>query len=206
MLTPLCRASLSVAVLCGGAITLSAQQGTPPPLRAAVDLITIDVQISPNRDAPFREFTTSDFEVRVSGKTRPVASATLLHRDTGAVRRPSDRTEPLPAATDAECAFAFRRTVDRPTVHYLLGVNAIDADRQAVKKVEVKVVDRAFDVQKFAWRSPIRKAGLENGHNTERRCQSLLSLLTPTLNRTTARGLNQFERCAIRKPACFLRT
>ena len=67
------------------------QQVSPPPLRGGVDLVTIDVQIAPSREAPMRDFLLSDFDIRIAGRKRPAVSATLLHYDTGAVTRDPPR-------------------------------------------------------------------------------------------------------------------
>jgi hypothetical protein len=55
-------------------LALSAQQA--PALRASVDLVTIDVQVTPARDSPLRQLAAADFDITISGQKRPAASAT----------------------------------------------------------------------------------------------------------------------------------
>lgn len=147
-------AVLAVLVLLAGSAggsVVEARQN-PPPFRTGVDLITIDVQITPSRSATIRDFVPSDFEITISGRKRPAVSATRLHDDTGTVAR-----EPPRAHTAPECVFGFHRKTDRTTVHYLVGVEASEADRKEVKQVGTKMVDAAFAVQWIVWRSPIRR-------------------------------------------------
>ena len=125
----------------------------PPGFRAEVDLITVDVQVTPVRDAPIREFAPSDFAIKIARHERPAVSATMLHHDEGTViSHPPRDTRSTPT-----CIFAFHRNKDVPTVHYLVGVETTDADRREVKDVTVSMVDRGFVVQWVAWRSPVRR-------------------------------------------------
>lgn len=142
--------AMVLATAAGGLVAKS-QQVSPPPLRGGVDLVTIDVQITPALEAPLRDFQLSDFDVRIAGQKRPAVSATLLHYDAGAITR-----DPPRAATP-DCVFGFQRKSDRTTVHYLIGVDTTDADRKEVKQVDVKLVDAAYAVQRYVWRSPIRR-------------------------------------------------
>jgi hypothetical protein len=135
------------------------QQQPPTIFRGGVDLVTIDVQITPANEAtgPMRALTPGDFELTISGKKRAATTITLLHDDAGPVLHPFPL--PTPGASPA-CGFGFFRKIDRPTAHYLVAVQATAADRQQVKDVKLKVIDKAFSVQQYAWRSPIRRGGL----------------------------------------------
>ena len=126
-------------------------QSAPPSFRAPVELVTIDLQIVPAKDATLREFLPKDFTVRVSGRDRTAVSATRMHEDTGAVTRDVPRTPP------PECVFDFRRQVDRPTVHYVLAFDLTEPDRKEISRVAVHLTDKAFSIQRYVWRSPIRK-------------------------------------------------
>jgi hypothetical protein len=141
-----------------GPLAVTAQQ-SPPVLRASVDLVTIDVQVTPAKDAPLRQFTAADFDIRISGQKRPAASATFLHFDEGTVIRNPGLSSPQ-TPKPGECAFGFHRKVDRPTAHYVLAVDRSEADRRAVEDVQVVVVDKAFAVQTYVWRSPVRSSVL----------------------------------------------
>lgn len=136
-----------------GAVQPSHQrsQQKPPPLRAQVDLLAIDVQVAPGENRPFRSFAAADFAVRISGRDRPVVSLTFLHLDDGPVARTSL------GHSDPDCVFGFRRKTDRPTAHYVVAVERIGADRTEVKRVEVELVDKAFAVQWVVYRTPIRR-------------------------------------------------
>jgi hypothetical protein len=138
-----------------GHYPVTAQQ-SPPVLRASVDLVTIDVQVTPAKDAPLRQFTAADFDIRISGQKRPPASVTFLHHDEGTVTRNPGLSTPQ-SAKPAECAFGLHRSVDRPTAHYVLAVDRSEADKREVKDVKVQVVDKAFAVPTYVWRSPIRR-------------------------------------------------
>ena len=135
----------------GGPPRSPAQQ-QPPVLRGEVHLLTIEVQVTAATDAPMREFVTSDFEVSVSGRRRPVESVTLLHYDEGAVVRDVPRE-----ANSTTCFFGFHRNVDKASAHYLVAVERSGADQIEVKQVRMRMADKAFAVQRWGWRSPIRK-------------------------------------------------
>jgi hypothetical protein len=141
---------LSVCAL-GGPPRSPAQQ-QPPVLRGEVHLLTIEVQVTGAKDAPMREFVTSDFEVTISGRQRPVVSVTLLHHDEGTVVR-----DLLRVANSQACFFGFHRKVDKVSAHYLVAVERSGADQIEVKQVRMKMADKAFAVQQWGWRSPIRK-------------------------------------------------
>jgi hypothetical protein len=151
---------LIVTVAAAGGHTEGASQQTPPVVRGQVELVTIDVQVSPAKDAAMRDLTMAEFDIRISGRKRPAASATLLHYDEGTVTRDSTARG---ADSSPECVFGFHRKVDRRTAHYLVGVGRTDADTQEVKDVRVGVVDQAFVVQRVVWRSPIRRSPLLAG-------------------------------------------
>lgn len=140
---------VTLPVISAQAVPTSATQGT---FRAGVTLLTIDVQITPSKSAPLREFTATDFDVTISGRNRPVASAAFLHLDEGSVIRNPPR---LGSGADAGCIFGFHRKTDKPTAHYLLGIQPVDSDR-STKDVRVKTADSAFLTQWSAWRLPIR--------------------------------------------------
>jgi hypothetical protein len=140
---------VAAAAMVGAAVPTTADQGT---FRAGVVLLTIDVQVTPAKDGALREFGPRDFEVTVSGRKRSVASAVLLHLDEGSVIPNPPRFGQGP---DTECIFGFHRRNDRPTAHYLLGIQPIDSDRGA-KEVHVKSVDTVFATQWLVWRMPIR--------------------------------------------------
>ena len=119
-------------------------------------MVTIDVQVAPAKDAPLRDLTTADFDVGIAGRKRLAVSATLLHYDEGAVTR-SPRIPPSEAGTSPACVFGFHRKTDRPTAHYLVGVERSDADEKEVKQVRVNMVDKVFAVQGYVWRSPVKR-------------------------------------------------
>jgi hypothetical protein len=114
--------------------------------------LTIDAQITAAKEAPMREFATGEFEVSISGRRRPVVSVTLLHYDEGAVVRDVPRE-----ASSTTCFFGFHRNVDKASAHYLVAVERSGADQTEVKQVRIRMLDKAFAVQRFGWRSPIRK-------------------------------------------------
>ena len=138
----------------GGGPVADALQVQPQKFQAGVDLITIDVQISPASDAPLRDFSVSDFDIRISGRKRPAVSATRLHYDEGKVSRNAPRPG---SGTSSACVFGFFRATNRTTAHYTIGVESIDADRREVKDVVVKVADKLFAAERYVWRSPIRR-------------------------------------------------
>jgi hypothetical protein len=127
-------------------------QQAPPNFRGAVELLEIDAQVTPAKNAPLRTLAPKDFEVSIQGRSRAVVEATFLHYDD----RAPLRSPPPNIATDA-CVFGFHRRVDRVTAHYLVVVDRSSADRMEVKDVRVKPVDKAFTILSFAWRSPVRK-------------------------------------------------
>jgi hypothetical protein len=148
----------AAAVLLGGLLVLSSPAATPraladqSALRTGVVLLTIDVQVTPSKNARLRELTFADFEVTVSGRNRPVASAAFLHLDEASVAP----NQPRPGqVSSSDCVFGFRRKLDRPTAHYRLAVEPVDTDRGA-KELKVKTVDPAFAAQWLVWRLPIR--------------------------------------------------
>jgi hypothetical protein len=126
-------------------VTAVAAQQPTPTFHAGVELVTIDVQIAPTKDAPMRGMTAADFEIIISGRQRPAGSVTLLHFDEGKVARRSP-----------ECVFGFHRKNDPTTAHYLISVERTAADQKEVKQVKVTTVDKGFAVQSYAWRSPVR--------------------------------------------------
>jgi hypothetical protein len=158
LLQPVAVVAVGIAVATAAAQALQgASQQAPPTFRSTVELLEIDAQVTPAKDAPLRELAPKDFNVTIQGRSRPVVGATFLHYDDRApVRNP-----PPNAASDA-CVFGFHRRVDRVTAHYLVAVDRSGADRIDVKEVRVKPVDKAFTVLSFAWRSPVRKQ--EPGH------------------------------------------
>jgi hypothetical protein len=121
--------------------------------RAGIVLLTIDVQITASKDARLRELSATDFQVAISGRKRPVTSAALLHLDEASVM-----SNPLRAgqASNTGCIFGFHRRIDRPTAHYVLGIQPTDRDRGAKPEVKVKTVDPAFATEWLVWRMPIR--------------------------------------------------
>jgi hypothetical protein len=132
-----------------------AQQALPPAFNGGVDLIIIDVQISPSSDAAMRDLTVSDFDIRIAGRKRSAVSATRLHYDEGKVVRNPPRAD---SGTESACVFGFFRTTDRPTAHYVVGVELIEPDRKEVRDVVVKVADKLFAAKHYMWRSPIRRS------------------------------------------------
>ena len=129
--------------------------------RTGVDLVTIDVQVTPARDAPIRAFSAADFDISIAGRKRPAASATHLHDDEGRVTR---NPMALPDRdTPPTCVFGFQRKADRRTAHYLIGVERTEADRKEVKQVRVNMTDKAFAVQTYRWRSPISAVATSAG-------------------------------------------
>jgi hypothetical protein len=144
--------------LLGALTAVASPQATPPALadqetfRTAVVLLTIDVQVTPSKDAPLRELTLADFQVTVSGRSRPVASAAFLHLDEESVVS----NPPRPGqASGSDCVFEFHRKLDRPTAHYRLGIQPVETDRGA-REVKVNITDPAFATQWLVWRLPIR--------------------------------------------------
>jgi hypothetical protein len=140
---------VTLPVISAHAFPTSARQKA---FRTGVTLLTIDVQITPSNSAPLREFKATDFDVSISGRRRPVASAAFLHLDEGSVIRNPPR---LGSGADAGCIFGFHRKTDRPTAHYLLGIQPAETDREA-REVRVKTADSAFSTQWSAWRVSIR--------------------------------------------------
>ena len=136
---------------------LGASPQAPPVLRSGVDLVTIDVQVAPTKGAAMRsDLTSADFDVTVSGRRREATSVTFLHFDEGTV---TGNSLPRGAAGGSdECVFGFHRKDDRRTAHYVLGVDRTDADRKEVKEVRVTIRDKSFAVQRYVWRSPIRRS------------------------------------------------
>ena len=128
-------------------------QATPPAFRAAVNLLTIDVQVVAAQGKPMPALAAEQFDVRIARRQRKVVFARLLHTDEGAitqgVRIPTD------AATRAACAFGFERSSNGTNAHYLLGVEPSDTDRGGIKRPRVRVYDRALTVGRWAWRSRI---------------------------------------------------
>jgi hypothetical protein len=147
---------MTIAVMSSGAgRAVDGQQAQPQTFKAGVDLIIIDVQISPSSDVAMRDFTVSDFDIRIAGRKRAAVSATRLHYDEGKVVRNPPRGD---SATESACVFGFFRTTDRPTAHYLVGVELVEPDRKEVKDVVVKVADELFAAKHYMWRSPIRRS------------------------------------------------
>ena len=136
----------------GRVVMASPQSG--PVLRAGVDLVTIDVQVTPAKNAVMPELTAADFDIRISGRARAAASVTLLHFDDGTVTRSPLRTD---AGSSSTCAFGFHRKIDRTTAHYLIGVEQSAADQVEVKQVQVKMTQDGLAVQWIVWRSPIHR-------------------------------------------------
>jgi hypothetical protein len=132
------------------------RQQPSPVFQAGIDLVMIEVQITSDTDAPWRELTIADFEISISGRRRPATSATFLHFDKGPVTRNPGETGSLP-----DCAFGFHRAKDRATAHYLVGVDRIDADRKVVRQVRVKMADKRFAAPLHMWRSSLRSANPE---------------------------------------------
>ena len=141
-----------------GPLSVPAQQ-SPPVLRSSVELVTIDVQVTPAKNAPLRQFTAADFDIRISGQKRPPASVTFLHHDEGTVTS-NPGLSSHQTGKPSECAFGLHRKADRPTAHYVLAVDRSEADKREVKDVKVQVVDKAFTVQTYVWRSPVRQSVL----------------------------------------------
>jgi len=155
---------------------VGARGQAPSVLRAGTDLVTIDVQITAARGTSIREFTPADFAVDISGRRRPLASATLLHYDGGEVVPNPGRTSDSGPA----CAFGFHRKKDLRTVHYLLAVERTASDAQQVKQVKVTLLDKAFEIQTYAWRSPIYRS--LNGTDTVWMTGTALPRIVPGSN------------------------
>jgi hypothetical protein len=149
---PLSSVAVVMSLALGGTL-LGASLQQPPVLRAGVDLLTIDVQVSPAGSAPMRELTGADFKVRISGRLRPIASAAFLHYDDGPVMRSPPRN-----GAPSTCVFGFNRRSDRATAHYVLAVERSAADQAEVKQVQIELLDKTAAIQWVAWRSPVRKA------------------------------------------------
>lgn len=163
-MTPMSRSRVTVCVLVatatlvssGGLAAVTGQQ-SPPVLRSSVDLVTIDVQVTPAKGAPFRQFTVTDFDIRISGQKRVPASATFKHYDEGPVSGKPGSSSPKTAPA-SECVYRFERKTKRPTAHYVIGIERSDADRRAVNDVKVRIVDNAFKAEWYTWRSPVRSS------------------------------------------------
>src|SRR5687767_8716185 len=93
----------------GRAVSASPGQET---FRARIVLLTIDVQVTPSKDAQLQELAPADFHVAIAGQDRPVTSAVLLHLDEASVMSNPPRAG---QGSNAECIFGFHRRVDRPT-------------------------------------------------------------------------------------------
>jgi hypothetical protein len=144
-----------VALATAGGFVAEASQQSPPVLRAGVDMVTIDVQIAPVKDAKMRELTAVDFVITIAGRRRKTASVSFLHYDQGAVIR-----TPVAAGANGpspECAFGFHRREDRQTAHYLVGVDGTEADQAGVKDVRISIVDKTMAVRSYVWRIPAHK-------------------------------------------------
>jgi len=155
-LVPACAFVTIVAVAAAGGHPVGASRQLPPVVRGQVDLVTIDVQVSPAKNATMRELTPADFDIRISGRKRQAASATFLHYDEGTVT--GNSTARGTGGSSPECVFGFHRKGDRTTAHYLVGVDRTDTDRQEVKDVRINMLDKAFVVQQITWRSPIHRS------------------------------------------------
>lgn len=149
------RALCVALALLGGFTAVAspaARQADQATFRTSVVLLTIDVQVTPSKDAPLRELALADFQVTVSRRSRPVATAAFLHLDEESVLSDPPRLGP-PAGSD--CVFGFHRKLARPTAHYRLGIQPVESDRGA-REVRVKITDPAFATQWIVWRLPIR--------------------------------------------------
>jgi hypothetical protein len=145
-------------VLLGALMTVASPAMMPLALadqatfRTNVVLLTIDVQVTPSKDGLLRELALADFQVTVSGRSRPVATAAFLHLDEESVLS----NPPRPGqASGNDCVFGFHRKLDRPTAHYRLAIQPAETDRGA-KEVKVKTADPAYATQWMVWRLPIR--------------------------------------------------
>jgi hypothetical protein len=145
-------------VLLGALVTVASPAMMPLALadqatfRTGVVLLTIDVQVTPSKDASLRDLTLADFQVAVSGRNRPVESSAFLHLDEASVVSNS----PRPGQTSSsDCVFEFHRKLDRPTAHYRLAIQPVETDRGA-REVKVNITDPAFATQWLVWRLPIR--------------------------------------------------
>jgi hypothetical protein len=152
-----------VAASQAGDRLVEAQQ--PPSFRAGVDLVTIDVQVTRAKDTPIRELTAADFDISISGRKRPAASAALLHYDEGTVTRDPIATHADPGAPP-DCAFGFHRTTNRTTVHYVVGVEASEADRKELQHLQVSMVDKAFVARRYVWRAPVARSEFTESRST----------------------------------------
>jgi len=135
--------------------SVAPQQQQPPPFRAGVDLVTIDVQVIPAGKTALRDLTPADFNVSINDRPRPAVSATLLHLDEG----PVNRNARAGGVSRPECVFGFQRPKDARTAHYLVGIAAIEADRKGIV-VRMTLVDKAFVAQHFVWRTSTRPPGV----------------------------------------------
>ncbi len=148
-----CGLLAAFAISMPGAIAAGQSGQQPPSLRAETDLLTIDVQISPVHGAAIRPFGLQDFSVEVGGQKRTPVSVTMLHDDEGSVIRDLKNAPGI----GPSCVFGFHRKQDLKTVHYVIGVEGTEADRRKVPRVDVRVTDKAFEIQWQVWRSPIRR-------------------------------------------------
>jgi hypothetical protein len=117
-----------------------------------VDLLMIDVQLTPADGKPASMLTAADFQVKIGGRKRTVVLAEFLHSDDGPVIRGA-APPPLDQVPRPTCVFGFARTSNLAHVHYLLGVEPSESDKRGIKRPEIKLAAGGPPPRRWAWRS-----------------------------------------------------
>ena len=150
-----CLAAVVLTVTLGfgsSPVAAHSAQETPSAYRSTVDLLMIEVQVTPPNGKPQAVLTAGDFQVQIGRKKRRVVIAEFLHSDDGPVVRgaPPPRMDQQPRPP---CVFQFSRTSEHAHAHYLLGLEPEEADKREVTKPQIKVVAGGFQLRRWAWRS-----------------------------------------------------
>jgi hypothetical protein len=121
------------------------------PLRAEIDLLTVDVQVVASRGQPLANLTAADFQISISKRARPVILVEFLHLDEGPIARGPGRK--LDAGTSALCLFGFARSQAGANAHYRVGVESIADDARGIKQPTIRLRDKNLSLRRSAWRS-----------------------------------------------------
>ena len=109
--------AFAVAASSACIVALAAQQApSPPPFRASVDLIALDVQVADKDGAPITSLRPAQFTVTLDGKPRRVVSADLIGAaTTTTLPQPSGEAPPASSTGPAGPAPPDRICVPRST-------------------------------------------------------------------------------------------
>jgi hypothetical protein len=121
------------------------------PLRAEIDLLTVDVQVVASRNQPVASLTADDFQISISKRARPVILVEFLHLDEGPITRGLGPR--LDAGTSARCIFGFARSQAGANAHYRIGVESIADDARGIKQPKIRLRAKNLSLRRFAWRS-----------------------------------------------------